>query len=38
VREHRFLASAYLKAHAYQQAVEIVEAGPELAREHLLAL
>jgi tetratricopeptide (TPR) repeat protein len=31
VREHRFLASAYLKAHAYQQAVEIVEAGLELA-------
>jgi tetratricopeptide (TPR) repeat protein len=31
VREHRFLANAYLKAHAYQQAVEIVEAGLELA-------
>jgi tetratricopeptide (TPR) repeat protein len=31
VREHRFLASAYLEAHAYQQAAEIVEAGLELA-------
>jgi tetratricopeptide (TPR) repeat protein len=31
VREHCFLANAYLKAHAYQQAVEIVEAGLELA-------
>jgi tetratricopeptide (TPR) repeat protein len=31
VREHRFLANAYLKAHAYQQAVRIVEAGLELA-------
>jgi tetratricopeptide (TPR) repeat protein len=33
VREHRFLASAYLKAHAYQQVVEIVEAGLELASD-----
>jgi tetratricopeptide (TPR) repeat protein len=31
VREHRFLANAYLKAHAFQQALEIVEAGLELA-------
>jgi tetratricopeptide (TPR) repeat protein len=31
IREHRFLADAYLKAHAYQQAVEIVEAGLALA-------
>ena len=33
VREHRFLANAYLKAHAYQQAVEIAEAGLELAAD-----
>jgi tetratricopeptide (TPR) repeat protein len=33
VREHRFLATAYLKAHAYRQAVEIIEAGLELARD-----
>jgi tetratricopeptide (TPR) repeat protein len=31
VREHRFLANAYLKAHAYQQAVEIVVTGLDLA-------
>ena len=30
VRENRFLASAYLKAHAYRQARAIVEAGLEL--------
>jgi hypothetical protein len=34
VREYRFLANAYLKAHAYQQAVEIVEAGLELGPDH----
>jgi tetratricopeptide (TPR) repeat protein len=33
VREHRFLATAYVQAHAYQQAVEVVEAGLELSAE-----
>lgn len=32
VREHRFLATAYLCAHAYEQALGVVEAGLELAR------
>jgi tetratricopeptide (TPR) repeat protein len=31
VREHRFLASAYLHAHAYERALRVVEAGLELA-------
>jgi tetratricopeptide (TPR) repeat protein len=30
VREHRFLATAYLRAHAYDQALGVVEAGLEL--------
>jgi tetratricopeptide (TPR) repeat protein len=39
-REHRFLATAYLKAHAYEEARKVVEAGLELAPEDaaLLAL
>jgi tetratricopeptide (TPR) repeat protein len=31
VREHRFLAGAYLRAHASRRALEVVEAGLELA-------
>jgi tetratricopeptide (TPR) repeat protein len=40
VREHRFLANAYLKAHSYEQAREVIEAGLELASDDapLLAL
>jgi tetratricopeptide (TPR) repeat protein len=30
VREHRFLATAHLRAHAYERAREVVEAGLEL--------
>jgi tetratricopeptide (TPR) repeat protein len=33
VREHRFLATAYLRAHAYEPARAIVEAGLALAPE-----
>jgi tetratricopeptide (TPR) repeat protein len=40
LREHRFLANAYLKAHAYAQARAVAEAGLELAPDDaaLLAL
>jgi tetratricopeptide (TPR) repeat protein len=33
VREHRFLATAYLNAHAYEEARKVAEAGLELAPE-----
>jgi tetratricopeptide (TPR) repeat protein len=40
VREHRFLASAYLRGHAYPKALEVVEAAVGFAPEDaaLLAL
>jgi tetratricopeptide (TPR) repeat protein len=31
LREHRFLANAHLRAHAYERALAVVEAGLELA-------
>jgi tetratricopeptide (TPR) repeat protein len=31
VREHRFLAGAYIRAHAHERALAVVEAGLELA-------
>lgn len=31
VREHRFLANAYLRAHAYDRALEVIRAGLRLA-------
>jgi tetratricopeptide (TPR) repeat protein len=33
VREHRFLAASYLRAHAFGRALQTVEAGLELARD-----
>jgi tetratricopeptide (TPR) repeat protein len=36
LREHRFLASAYLHAHAFEQALTVIESGLELADDAAL--